>query len=81
MRAILTLLSRLQTYPAIRRDIYHMDDFKLYTVEEITEILKVTQRTLYNYIKSGSLKAVKIGKYWRVKHTDLQDFLEKGTKN
>jgi len=58
-----------------------MDDFKLYTVEEITGILKVTQRTLYNYIKSGSLKAVKIGKYWRVKHTDLQDFLEKGTTN
>ena len=57
-----------------------MDDFKLYTVEEITTILKVTQRTLYNYIKSGALKAVKIGKYWRVKHTDLQDFLEKGTR-
>jgi len=57
-----------------------MDDFKLYTVEEITNILKVTQRTLYNYIKSGALKAVKIGKYWRVKHTDLQDFLEKGTR-
>jgi len=57
-----------------------MDDFKLYTVEEITEILKVTQRTLYNYIKSGSLKAIKIGKYWRVKHTDLQDFLDKGTR-
>jgi len=57
-----------------------MDDFKLFTVEEITKILKVTQRTLYNYIKSGTLKAVKIGKYWRVKHTDLQVFLEKGTK-
>jgi len=58
-----------------------MDDFKLYTIEEITDILKVTQRTLYNYIKSGALKAVKIGKYWRVKHTDLQNFIDKGTKN
>lgn len=54
-------------------------DFKLYTIEEITEILKVTQRTVYNYIKAGQLKAIKIGKYWRIKHTDLQIFLETGT--
>lgn len=56
-----------------------MPDFKLYTIDEIAEILKVTQRTIYNYIKSGSLKAVKIGKYWRVKHSDLELFLETGT--
>ncbi|HAQ55819.1 MAG TPA: hypothetical protein DCR44_00170 [Acholeplasmatales bacterium] len=58
-----------------------MEEFILYTVEEITELLKVTQRTLYNYIKSGSLKAIKIGKYWRVKHADLQDFINNGTRN
>lgn len=58
-----------------------MEEFILYTVEEITELLKVTQRTLYNYIKSGSLKAIKIGKYWRVKHTDLLDFINNGTRN
>jgi excisionase family DNA binding protein len=57
-----------------------LDDFKLYTIEEIAEILKVTERTLYNYIKSGVLKAVKIGKYWRIKHTDIQAFIDKGTK-
>jgi len=51
-----------------------------YTVEEIAGILKVTERTLYNYIKSGVLKAVKIGKYWRIKHTDLENFINKGTK-
>jgi excisionase family DNA binding protein len=56
-----------------------MEDFKLYTIEEIAKILKVTQRTIYNFIKSGSLKAIKIGKYWRIKHTDLQEFLTKGT--
>lgn len=57
-----------------------MEDFKLYSVEEIAGILKVTERTLYNYIKSGVLKAVKIGKYWRIKHTDLENFINKGTK-
>jgi len=56
-----------------------MPDFKLYTIDEIAEILKVTQRTIYNYIKSGALKAIKIGKYWRVKQSDLEQFLEFGT--
>jgi len=56
-----------------------MPDFILYTLEEIKEILKVTRRTLYNYIKSGNLKAVKIGKYWRIKQSDLEEFLENGT--
>ncbi len=56
-----------------------MTGFKLYTIDEIAEILKVTQRTIYNYIKCGSLKAIKIGKYWRVKHSDFEQFLEKGT--
>ena len=56
-----------------------MESFKLYTIDEIAEILKVTQRTVYNYIKSGSLKAIKIGKYWRVRHEDLALFLETGT--
>ena len=55
-----------------------MKEIKLYTVEEVTEILKVTQRTLYNYIKRRSLKAIKIGKYWRIKVEDLEDFINNG---
>lgn len=51
------------------------EELKLYTIDEITKILKVTQRTVYNYINNGDLKAIKIGKYWRVKHADLETFL------
>lgn len=56
-----------------------IDEFKVYSTEEVQEILKVTQRTLYNYIKEGKLRATKIGKYWRVKHNDLHDFINRGT--
>ncbi|MBU1144591.1 MAG: helix-turn-helix domain-containing protein [Firmicutes bacterium] len=56
-----------------------MPSYIFYTVEEITEILKVTQNTLYNYIKSGSLKAVKIGKYWRIQRFALEELLETST--
>jgi len=58
-----------------------LEEFTLYSVEEVTEILKVTQRTLYNYIKSGSLKAIKVGKYWRVRHEDLREFINNGTEH
>lgn len=52
-----------------------MEEIKVYTLEEVQAILKVTQRTLYNYIKTGKLKATKIGKYWRVTHQDLEKLL------
>ncbi len=42
---------------------------KVYTLNEVAEILKVTRRTLYNYIKEGKLQAVKIGKSWRVEES------------
>jgi excisionase family DNA binding protein len=56
-----------------------MDELKLYTLREVTDILKVSQRTLYTYIQDGKLKATKIGKYWRVKHADMMDFINRGT--
>ena len=49
---------------------------KIYTLEELAQILTVTRRTLYNYIKSGKLKALKVGKRWRVTQKQLDDFLQ-----
>jgi len=57
-----------------------MEEIKVYTLKEVTDILKITRRSLYNYIKDGKLKAVKIGKYWRVSHDTLKDFVASGTE-
>jgi len=54
-------------------------DITVYTLQEVEEILSVTRRTIYNWIKSGKLHAVKIGNQWRVKQEDLETFLN-GTK-
>lgn len=54
-------------------------DIKVYTVKKIKEILHVTQRTIYNYITQGQLKAVKLGREWRVTEDALKDFLNRGT--
>lgn len=56
-----------------------MADLRVYTLNEVADILKVTKRTLYNYIKAEQLPAVKMGKYWRITEKNLQAFISKDT--
>ena len=53
---------------------------KVYTLEEVMEILQVSRRTIYNYIKADQLKAIKVGREWRVTEKALAAFLETGTE-
>ena len=62
-------------------DAIYANEIKVYTIEEVVDLLHVTRRSVYTYIKEGKLKAVKIGKYWRVTQENLEDFLSKGTKS
>lgn len=57
-----------------------MAELKVYTTEEVMGVLKVSKRTLYNYIKAGQLKAFKVGKEWRITEEALRDFTEHGTE-
>ena len=52
-----------------------VEEKRVYTIEEVVEMLQVTRRTVYNYIKEGKLKAVKVGKYWRITNKALEEFL------
>jgi excisionase family DNA binding protein len=49
---------------------------KLMTVEEVARYLRVSERTLFRYIKSKKLRATRIGQ-WRITEHDLKDFLRK----
>jgi len=49
---------------------------KLFTIEEVAKILRVSTRSVNRYIETGKLKASKIG-VWRIKEMDLSEFLEK----
>jgi len=49
-------------------------------VQEVMEILKVCDRTVYNYLRSGKLKGIKLGNgksgvQWRVRREDLEEFM------
>lgn len=49
---------------------------KFYSVDEIATMLRITRRTVYNYMKTGKLHAVKIGKYWHIPQESLNAFLQ-----
>lgn len=45
---------------------------KLYSVEEVARLLGLHVRTVRGYIRSGRLKAVRIGKQYRIAPADLE---------
>lgn len=47
-----------------------------HTVEQISEMLNIHPKTIQRYIREGRLRAVKVGKGWRVSGHDLSAFLE-----
>jgi excisionase family DNA binding protein len=46
------------------------------SVKDIAELLQVDEQTVRRWIKEGRLAAVKLGLEWRVRQTDLDEFLE-----
>ncbi len=54
------------------------DSIKLYTLQEVADILRVTRQTVYNYHTWKWLKATKYGREYRVTEEDLQDFIRNG---
>lgn len=53
-------------------------DSTLYTVEEVQDILRLTRRTLYTYLRSGTLEGVKFGRVWRITADSVRQFLASG---
>lgn len=54
-----------------------MDQQRYLTVEESAKEFQVSEATIRRWIKSGDLRAAKIGKSWRIKRDDLDAFYEK----
>jgi len=53
-----------------------MENNEFYTVKHIAELLKVHWQTVLNYIKNGKLKAVKLGKGYRISKGALDEFIK-----
>lgn len=51
---------------------------KLYTLQQVADILGYNRQTLYNNIRKGRLTATKVGKEYRITEEQLQDILHNG---
>jgi excisionase family DNA binding protein len=51
------------------------------TTDEVLDYLKVTSRTIYRLIKAGDLPAVRIGRQWRFRQSDLDAWLDRQRPN
>ena len=49
---------------------------KLLTVEDAAKVLLVKPTTIREWLKSGKLKGVKMGRLWRVRESDLETFIK-----
>lgn len=48
-----------------------------FTVKEIARLLRLNSLTIYEYIRSGRLSAIRFGRNYRVAKSDLSHFIDK----
>lgn len=59
------------------------NDREILTVSQVAEYLQLSEMTTYKLVQEGRIPAFKIGRYWRVRKSDLTsliDRLEKGER-
>ena len=52
-------------------------ELRLYSINEVAQLLSVSRRTVYDYLKRGDLVSVRLGADQRIKHGDLVRFIER----
>lgn len=49
---------------------------KIYTSDEVAGILRVSRAQVYNLIRDGYIKAIKVGRSYRIAAQDLDDYFQ-----
>jgi excisionase family DNA binding protein len=53
-----------------------LENIRLLTLSEAANLLQVSTRTLQRMIRNGELPAFKVGGQWRVRETQLRQWVE-----
>lgn len=54
-----------------------MSELRMYSTSEFADIMGVTHRTAWQYVKDGKVKAMKIGNAWKISEEHLKEFMSK----
>lgn len=53
----------------------HMEK-AIMTIAQVAEYLQLSEMTTYKLVQEGKLPGFKIGRHWRIKRDDLDEFIE-----
>ena len=48
---------------------------RTYTIEQVAEILQVNERVVYNLVHTGELRAIRVGRQFRIPQEVLDAFM------
>ncbi len=57
-----------------------IDGVKLYEVEDLVKMMKLSRVSVQAYLRTGRMKGVKIGKHWHITDENLKAFLSGDTE-
>ena len=52
---------------------------EILTIEELMELLYIGKNTAYQLLKSGEIKAFKIGKVWKIPRESVNEYIMRKT--
>lgn len=52
-----------------------MIEEEIYTPKEVAARLKLSEKTVLEYLREGKLAGFKIGKHWRIRASDLESLI------
>jgi excisionase family DNA binding protein len=58
-----------------------LSEAKFLTVAEVAAMMRVSKMTVYRLVHSGELPAVRVGRSFRVREDDANDYLKKSFYN
>ena len=54
-----------------------VSDAQFLTVAEVAQVMRVSKMTVYRLVHSGELPAVRVGRSFRVRESDVDEYLRK----
>lgn len=49
---------------------------RIYKTKEVANMLRVNVVTVNRWLREGTLKGIRVGKLWRITHSQLKEFIE-----
>ncbi len=53
------------------------EDNEIMTIGQVAKYLQISEITTYRLVQEGRIPAFKVGRSWRIKREDLNEFIEK----